>query len=439
MFSIEAFYREAHNGEKIDVGQFCDFLSSFEDLVIWGAGNLGTAVGKKIQDLGIRISGYWDAHFAQIKERNGIKVSVYNTGDFNKEKTLVLFCIANVPVSPVLYNKLHDDGWKNTLQGLAVLEGVLCPFSKDAPLDSAYCNSMDICTVCNCQRLSNIMKYKVSREKGIKEQDVLSFDRVHFIINNFCNLKCTHCFMYMNSYPSNRKRNVAFDVMKRDIKMVLEAVDSFGVINVFGGEPFLHPNLSDIVKEILSYDNYGSVIVNTNGQATMEDKQLEGFEDPRVRLAFSNYTAALGKEQVEHFEENVKKARAMGITVGVQNELPNWNVSSTLSDNKKSVDEMEQKAKKCGVRFLYVHNGKLYPCSMCLSINDLGVADYTTDYIDISKCKDAGELREKIKEMINRSYYQTCGHCDSNLPLTTIAGQQGFDERYALPKSGGEF
>ena len=438
MFSVSKFYDDAHSGNKVDVNEFCEYLRSFNDIIIWGAGNLGTAVGGKLLSLGVKISLYWDAKWQEKKDVLGIPVRAYGEGNFKKAESIVLFCIANVPVSPVLYRNLIHDGWKYTIPGLAILEGILCPFSKETHIDSSICTKMEICTVCNCQRLSNITKVQIAKKKNIAPEDVLAFDRVHFIVNNFCNLQCTHCFMYMNSYPSDKKRNVSLEVMKRDIAMVLAAVDSFGVINVFGGEPFLHPHICDIVEELLKYDSYGSIIVNTNGIKEITDAQLEKLKNSKIRLAFSNYTKALSDKKIEKFQHNIERARAHGVTVGVQNELPTWNVSSTLNENHVTVEEKKYYKDTCNVKFLYVHNEKLFPCAFCLSINDLGIADYPNDYIDISKCKDVADLRNKILVMLNREYYCSCEHCDHSSPgdphsLTNIAGQQGFDDRYALP------
>lgn len=433
MFSVEQFYKDADNGKAADTNGMCKYLKTFENVIIWGAGNLGTAVGRKLKDLGVSVSAYWDAHYEQIKERNGIPVIKTYTGNFEPEKTAVIFCIANVPVSPKLYRELIEMGWKNVIRGLMLLEGMICPFSNETQLDTGVCNSMSMCTVCSCERLSNIMKNQIMKKKEIGADDILSFDRIHFIVNNFCNLKCRHCFMYMNSYPAERKRNVSLDIMKRDIQIMFEAVDSFGVVNVFGGEPFLHLQISDIIREILKNKNFGSLIINTNGMALIKEEQLKGLEDKRIRLAFSNYLTVITEEQKKRFSRNVSFAEEHGITVGIQNELPTWNISSTLCRNTYSEEELKLYKNRCDVKFLYVHNGKIFPCAMCLSVNDLGVADYPTDYVDIEKCRNAQEVREKIKIMLDRPYYQSCSHCDQKTGSTTVAGEQGFDERYALP------
>lgn len=432
-FSVEQFYTSAHNGNDTDLDMFCGWLREFESIVIWGAGNLGTVIDNKLEELGIKVSAFWDAKWEKIKEKNGKPVLQTYSGDFKKESTLVIFCIANVPVSPKLYLDLVEKQWIN-IKGLAILEGVLCPFSKEKRLDTRICNKWDVCTVCSCERLSNIMKYQVSKKRDILEEDVLSFDRIHFIINNMCNLKCTHCFMYMNSYKPEQKRNVDINVMRRDIDMLMNAIDSLGVVNIFGGEPFLHPHLDEIVNKILEYDNFGSVIVNTNGLTNMNDKYLEPLKNQKVRLAFSNYLNQISDEQENKFKTNIHRAKEKEIVVGVQNELPTWNISSTLCKNECSIEEMREYKERCGVKFLYVHNGKIYPCAMCLSINDLGIEDYKGDYIDINECIDVDDLRKKLVELINKDYYMSCAHCDQNLGTTVCAGEQGYIDRYVVPQ-----
>lgn len=438
MFSIDKFCEDGYLGRPAeDVQGFCDYMNQFQNVVLWGAGNLGEAIGSKFAQLGICVSAYWDAKYEEKKALNGIPVIAPFSGAFGRDSTMVVFCIANVPMAPALFAKLDENGWNHRLRGLAVLQALLCPLEIGKPVDPGICAKQKICTVCSCERLSSLMKAQAIGHGHIREEDILSFDRVHFIVNNFCNLKCTHCYMYMNSYPAQRKKNVALDVLERDIQLVMGAVHSFGVVNVFGGEPFLHPQLSRIVEAILKHRNFGSLIVNTNGTAQMRDEQLEGLKDARVRLAFSNYKDALAAQQQEKVLSSLRHAQELGLNAQMMNELPSWNISSTLCDNQCSKEEMKQFKDRCGVKFLYVFDHKVYPCAFALSLNDLGVADYPDTYIDLDIADTPQKLREAIKELFGREYFRSCGHCDDlgamGGQFAPIAGEQGYSERYALP------
>lgn len=431
MFSLEKFYRDAYEGNKVNTDEFCEYLKSFEDIVIWGAGNLGTEIGRKIQEFGLRVSVYWDANFKEIKTKNNVEVIETFTGGFDKKNTLVIFGIGNVPVGPMLLHMLENKKWQNILKGDAFLQGILCPFSNQNKLDAKICNNWDICSVCSCERLKNIVKNQVPKP----DKELFVLDRVHFIVNNFCNLKCTHCNRYMNSYPNEKKTNLDVEIIKEDIDRVMEALDAVGVIIMFGGEPFLHPNLDQITKKILEKENFGALLVNTNGIPAINDKQLEGLEDGRVRVAFSNYVNSVTETQQEKFNENLKYMQDKGICAKAQNEVPTWFVPTTLCNNNVSEQKMCENRNACDFPYLFVYNHKIFPCTMALTLNDLDIVNYPTDYVDIRQTNTPEELREKIMHMMRRTFYFSCGHCDDDGGIVYAAGEQGFNDRYALPKT----
>ena len=431
-----AFLSAARHGEHVDPQIFVRLAKSFDSVVIWGAGNLGSAIGKKLLDLGVNPTCYWDAQAEKIKICNGLPVISPFDGDFHRDTTLVLFCIGNVAVGPNVYRQLAANDWKHVVHGNDLLQGLLCPLSNDRPPDTKICNNLDICSVCSCERLNNIVRLNAVRKRNISDQKILSFDRVHFIVNNICNLKCKHCFLYMNSYPKEYKQNVYINQISQDIDVIMRTVHSFGVVNIFGGEPFLHKDLDLIVRRVLSYDNFGSVIVNTNGTVRIDASQLSSIKDGRLRLAFSNYLKMLDEGKKTTFFQNIETAKSLGINAKYQNTLPTWNVSSTLEDKRNSIERMIQKKSTCGVRFLYVFDGKLFPCAFALSIYDLRVADYKTDYTFLDPNKSQDTMCDCIRELISRTYYGACGHCDffGSPALAKQAGEQGFDIRYALPR-----
>lgn len=432
---IQHFLNGARNGDLQDPQVFVDFSRQFDSVIIWGAGNLGSALGKKLAEVGTTVSCYWDTQAGKIKTCNDIPVTTPFGGSFDKRTTLILFCIGNVAVGPNIYRQLAENGWMHVVHGNDLLQGLLCPLSNDRPANARICNSFDICSVCSCERLHNIVRASAARKQNIRQDETLSFDRVHFITNNVCNLKCTHCFLYINSYRKERKQNVKTAQMLQDIDVVLRAVHSFGVVNMFGGEPFMHPDIDRLIGQVLSHDNFGAVIVNSNGVARIKPQQLASMKDGRVRLAFSNYLEVIDEKKKTVFFKNIENAKLAGINAKYQNTLPTWNISSTLEDKGDSVETMIQKKNTCGVRYLYVFDGKLFPCSFTLSIHDLGVADYENDYVCLDPNKSPEEIRDSIRALIARPHYRACGHCEAfgSPALTSSAAEQGFDKRYALP------
>lgn len=434
MFDLNKFYDDAYSGQKIyETNAFVEYAKSFNSVIIWGVGNLGRIVYEKISSLGISVTVFWDQQYEEIKSFSDVAIIEPFTGKFDKSSTLVIFCIANVPVSPRLFALLAERGWKNTIKGLAILQGLICPMSFDTTINTALCAKNKACVVCSCERLNNLMKHYICKNKNITPEEILSFDRIHFIVNNFCNLKCKHCFMYMNTYPNKLKKNMRLLDIAQDIDKIMFAIDSFGVVNIFGGETFLNPEVGDITRHILKHKNYGSIIVNTNGVAPIKKSQITHMKDSRIRIAFSNYLGSLSKVQEKIFAHNIKELQNFGCNVQTNNKMPTWNISSTLQRKNFTHEELCQKKKSCGVVFLYYFDGKLFPCAMCLSINDLQIADYKSDYIDIRSSQSTAELRDEIIRLMKKDHYNTCAHCDDCSKLfATAAGEQGFDKRYAL-------
>ena len=60
-----------------------------------------------------------------------------------------------------------------------------------------------------------------------------------------------------------------------------------------GGEPFLHPDISFVIKALLKYNNFGFISVATNGVCPIKPEQLDGLTDARVCVSFNNYLEAL--------------------------------------------------------------------------------------------------------------------------------------------------
>ncbi|MFO0795241.1 MAG: methyltransferase domain-containing protein [Candidatus Brocadiaceae bacterium] len=96
---------------------------------------------------------------------------------------------------------------------------------------------------------------------SLKQLETLWFQ----VTGTYCNLQCTHCFISCG--PKNTAHEfLNMDVIHRYLKEAL----TLGVKEFYftGGEPFLHPDIADILKEAL---NYGQTTVLSNGTLITQD------------------------------------------------------------------------------------------------------------------------------------------------------------------------
>lgn len=100
-------------------------------------------------------------------------------------------------------------------------------------------------------------------------------------ITDMCNLSCTHCLFA--SGPSER-RNISFD----DAKNIIDDAFSLGcrMFVLTGGEPFVHPHVSDIVKYVVSLEDC-HIAVLTNGIFIEKMIEAKSIAPERVHLQIS--------------------------------------------------------------------------------------------------------------------------------------------------------
>ncbi len=420
MDKIQEFYEQAFSGDKVDTTEVINYIKSFKKIVLWGGSYLGKAVGKHLLDNDVIIDHYWDMRCEDIKEVNGIKV-VKPFTDEDKENTLIIFCIGNNVIRNQLLKELSDYGYKNVLRGDYFYMGAICPFDKNTGIESSQCQGSMCCRSIFCQRLSNIVKSRSANKEP------LHMFSITLITNSRCSLGCKCCTSYMNEYPKEKRKDVPFEQISKDIDKFFAAMDSVGTVTIMGGEPFMHPDLSKIVNKLLEKNNFGIVSIATSGTYPIKDEQLIGLTDKRVNISFSNYEQSINENQKKMMYQNIEKVKNAGISYTVGVTLAEWAIPSTLYDLGISEEDMIAKKQACvqPPRCMQIKNGKLHPCDFGTAIYSLGIADYETDYIDFEKIDNIEELREKIRNYIDQPYYRVCGHCNYQ-GLSSKAAEQGY-------------
>ena len=90
---------------------------------------------------------------------------------------------------------------------------------------------------------------------GLKRLETLWFQ----LTGTLCNLQCTHCFISCG--PKNKTHEM---ITADTIQWYLKEASTLGVKEFYftGGEPFLHPQIVDVIKETL---NFGTTTILSNG------------------------------------------------------------------------------------------------------------------------------------------------------------------------------
>lgn len=410
MFDIEKFYRDAESGEQVDEKGFIEYLQGYNNVIIWGAGNLGTALGKKLLDKGVKIAAYWDAKYNEIKECNHISVLETFTGGFDESETIVIIGIVNGTLSHRWQRaQLEKHGYYNYLFGMKIYEGIGCNMYVGQSLDVIQCTGSSICNFNTCKKYMKILEKDIAAEK----KDIISVQVLEFIVSHRCTLDCIHCGQQVGVIKRKAPqhyRDYDLERIKEDIDICMDNIDVVGTFSIIGGEPFIHPDIIEIVEHCLTKKNVGIIAITTNGICRMDENELKRIKNPRLKINFSNYTGALDDKKKKIFSENVEKVKRLGLNCNVA--TPVWNsVTDELCEKPDmSEEKLRNRKKQCNMG-PSVSNGVFYACPMIELYSKTGRFPVENQYVVLDNSSD---IREKIKDLLQRPYYECCGYRCSN-------------------------
>lgn len=438
MFRLEEFYMQCESGEKVNPEAVVTYIKSFETVIIWGAAGMGKAIGRFLESEQIQTLIYWDQRYEEIGPIGGRKIQPPFSGEYDREKTVVIYSIPNHVIMKNLMRDLEKNGYKNVIRGDILYSGILCPYCNGDVPSAKRCWMQGECRSVICKRLQTITQY---RENEKKPGDRIDLTYNCFIINSICNLDCTHCVQFINNYPVKARYNVPTEAICRDIDLWLEMIDSVGTISVMGGETFMHPDIAKIANKFAEHDNFGFVSFPTNGLYPIKPEQLEGIEDPRIVIAFGAYQHVASEKQLEIYEKNIELIKSYNIAYTESRHLPTWVIPSGLYQVSNDIEYMTRKKQNCPMppRNLQIRDGKVHVCDRGVALYAMGVADYPEDYFILTNKSSMEEKRELFRQFINRPFYYTCGHCGGchgNAPSALQGKIDVFDENSYLEKKG---
>lgn len=415
-FDIEQFYHQARYGEPIDKDEVFRYISSFQNVILWGAGNLGTAVGKVLLSGGVSITEYWDLKAEEIVKCNEIPVSKPFSHQYDVEKTVIISCIANgSPGDRWPVGVIQRNGYLHYLLGLELFEGLGCTQTREN-FDIVKCAGTMACSLKCCAKYINFL-----HNQGTSTNEGFILPDLTFSISTQCTLACKNCGQDLTKYPKGTKRNFDKENIFREIDNVMSSVDFIGMVSVIGGEPFVHPDLAEITEKFMEWDNFGILNITTNGIFRVEKETIRRLKYPRVIVSFSCYDPYLTEAQETVLRENIDLVKEMGVSYSVGH--PIW--SKPLEIEKYHSDESYMKQLRAGclaVTCCLVRDGKFIPCSLADRITGRRMPiNIEEDLVDVT-VKEG--LRERLIENRNKPFFKACAYCSDKGGGQVPAGEQ---------------
>jgi organic radical activating enzyme len=258
-----------------------------------------------------------------------------------------------------------------------------------------------------------IIPRKLSRRRSL-----LRFD-VH--LTDHCNLNCGGCEHFSSL---SDKTFLDISAFKRDCARLFELTGgTIEDIAILGGEPLLHPGITEFVDIARQYFHGGKIRILTNGILLL--KQPESFwrncAKNNVEIHISHYPVKLDSNAINNTAEKYNVLITHDYIDGVD-----WVRRPLDLEGKQDIKAVSKKCYQLN-QCIQLVDGKLYTCARIAYIKyfnkyfsqNLQVTEH--DYIDIYKVSNLDEILDFLCKPV-----PFCRYCNINKTL--------FDIKWAVSK-----
>ncbi len=269
------------------------------------------------------------------------------------------------------------------------------------------------------KNIASIWPYEYLNKVHIFQSDVLVTEK--------CNLNCSHCNMFIPHFEMPKHREL--DSMINDIDSYFNIVDYVSVFHLVGGEPFLHPQIQDIIQHILSnyIDRIDKFIITTNGSIAPKPSTIELLKSSNVILSVSNYSDKLQKLKTK-VEKVIGIYKSNGIRYYVRNEIEWYDFGDLRIKKNLPTDKLIKHFDSCTAPFRGLNDGKFYYCHLNTGavLTKLFPLD-KNDYVEIDKVSKEDLLKFDLgyTDLGYITFCDNCNGCNTGIKIPVTYEKQG--------------
>jgi hypothetical protein len=234
--------------------------------------------------------------------------------------------------------------------------------------------------------------------------------------------------MFMPHFESPNHRTL--DILKSDIDLFFSKVDYVSVFHLVGGEPFLNPNIEDVIRHVVS--NYTSkidkLIITTNGTILPKQSTLDLLKNSDVILSVSDYT-----DKLENIKSKVLKVidtfKSQNINHYVRTEIEWYDFGDLRIKKNLPTDKLIKHFDSCTAPFRGLNDGKFYYCHLNTSavrtnIFPLNKNDYVS--LDSVSSEDLIKFDLGYTDLGYITFCDNCNGCNTGIKVPVSYEKQGL-------------
>lgn len=231
-------------------------------------------------------------------------------------------------------------------------------------------------------------------------------DQIFLNITTRCSLRCRDCSLFIPYVESPCDYDA--DMILADLKKVLDCLGYVRIVNFYGGEPLLHPELGKMIRTLREEKRIDRISIITNGTIIPSEEVIQAIkQEERFMVRLSDY-GRLGK-----VEELARILSEHNISYEISN-YTYWDRPSSIAKFAETDQQLREKFIQCtACNVLFLLNRKGYLCSTGSAVCNIGGFPESTDnYMDLAEEKD---FEERLKNYIGKrkrgEYLDACRYC----------------------------
>lgn len=245
---------------------------------------------------------------------------------------------------------------------------------------------------------------------GYYDKTLFASPPVVGVITQRCNLRCIDCGQRIPYYEL--PKDFSADKVIAEIKQYCSAFDLVPEISLHGGEPFLHPELGRICREISKIPNLVFVNLTTNGKIVPSENTLRDLSSSGVDIHQSDY-GKLSKFQNEVFSACAE--HHIYCDIHFVKPSQKWVRSPSLRRHNRSPSENDEIYRRCISKKIccQIMDGRLYRCPQAHA-SAQGILPLTNmDFIDLNDTTiDPSQKIQHIRAFVSRdTALSVCDYC----------------------------
>ncbi|MCQ2505785.1 MAG: radical SAM protein [Lachnospiraceae bacterium] len=284
-----------------------------------------------------------------------------------------------------------------------------------------YSDVLDQFGICGDEKEGKLSKKKEYVLGASAKERPLVIPRIMIMPTTRCNMRCKGCSSLLPLFE--KPCDVNSDQIIKDFEVFFSGIDECIKITI-GGEPFLYPDLHQLLLYLLEQKKVLGIMMITNSTIMPKLEVLELLSNRKIFVEISDYG---------HLDKMSKLIRAFedaDVNFKVLTDQQ-WTDMGGVECRNRSEEELRFQYLNCDQSRVIkgFHDGWFYTCARSARMTALGAYEPGNDRFKLDENMKKDEIRERLKDMFYRDYAEACNHCDLGvLPTKVIpAGIQPED------------